>query len=140
MTLTSSNLQSMYGQGAGSEVMCNIGSAVHDLTHPFAYTGTNGEMFEYAERSTVYVFGRIGMMMRDNTEIPKLTVFGGYADAQAKLDQLSAMNRRQQLMLTLLETFANEVLTSTRKLQENVAQTNATLQEAESKIADEEEI
>ena len=62
------------------------------------------------------------------------------ADAQAKLDQLSAMNRRQQLMLTLLETFANEVLTSTRKLQENVAQTNATLQEAESKIADEEEI
>lgn len=80
MSLSSSGLQSMYGQGAGSEVMCNIGSAVHDLTHPFNYTGVNGEMFEYAERSTVYVFGRIGMMMRDNTEIPKLTVFGIYVD------------------------------------------------------------
>lgn len=60
-------------------------------------------------------------------------------DAQTKLDQLSAMNRRQQLMITLLETFANEVLTSTRKLQDNVAQTNATLQEAEDKITNEDE-
>lgn len=58
-------------------------------------------------------------------------------DAQAKLDHLNAMNRRQQLMITLLETFANEVLTSTRKLQDNVAQTNATLQEAEEKIEQE---
>ena len=60
-------------------------------------------------------------------------------DAQTKLDQLNAMNRRQQLMITLLETFANEVLTSTRKLQDNVAQTNATLQEAEDKITNEDE-
>lgn len=60
-------------------------------------------------------------------------------DAQTKLDQLNAMNGRQQLMITLMETFANEVLTSTRKLQNNVAQTNATLQEAENKITNEDE-
>lgn len=60
-------------------------------------------------------------------------------DAQAKLNQLSSVIRRNQLMITLLETFANEVLTSTRKLQDNVAQTNATLQEAETKIEQEEE-
>tara|TARA_R100000908_G_scaffold63247_1_gene43905 strand:- start:1714 stop:1989 length:276 start_codon:yes stop_codon:yes gene_type:complete len=60
-------------------------------------------------------------------------------EAQTKLDQLSAVNGRQQLMITLMETFANEVLTSTRKLQNNVAQTNATLQEAEDNITNEDE-
>lgn len=60
-------------------------------------------------------------------------------DAQAKLNHLSSVVRRNQLMITLLETFANEVLTSTRKLQDNIAQTNATLQEAETKIEQEEE-
>ena len=59
--------------------------------------------------------------------------------AQGKLNQLSSVIRRNQLMITLLETFANEVLTSTRKLQDNVAQTNATLQEAEDKITNEDE-
>ena len=80
MSLTCMDLQSMYGQGAGSEVLCNVGSAVHDLTHPFTFVDKEGERYEYAENTTVFVFGRIGMMRRDSDETPKMTIFGVYAD------------------------------------------------------------
>ena len=80
LSLTSSELQSVHGGGNGAEVLCNVSSACHDLTHPFTYKDSDGERFEYAEKSTVLVFGRIGMMQRDNNKFPKMSVMGIFAD------------------------------------------------------------
>jgi len=82
LSISSTGLQSMYGSGAGSEVLCNIGSAMHDMTTPFHFTDTDGEKYNYAEGSTIFVFGRVGMMRRENTEVPKLTAFGIYCDSR----------------------------------------------------------
>jgi len=80
MSITSSELQSAYGTKNGSTVLCNISSATHDLTHPFSFRDVEGTRWEYAERSTVLVFGRIGMMQRDGEQIPKITAMGVYTD------------------------------------------------------------
>ena len=84
----------MYGQGTGSEVLCNVGSAVHDLTHPFTFVDKEGERYEYAENTTVFVFGRIGMMRRDNDETPKMTIFGVYADWRMARQRASGRNSK----------------------------------------------
>ena len=46
---------------------------------PFS-AGWGEESFPYAERSTVFVFGRIGMRVSDGKARPKLNIFGVYAD------------------------------------------------------------
>ena len=46
---------------------------------PFS-AGWGEESFPYAERSTVFVFGRIGMRVSDGKAQPKLNIFGVYAD------------------------------------------------------------
>tara|TARA_R110001599_G_scaffold66869_1_gene189257 strand:- start:761 stop:2071 length:1311 start_codon:yes stop_codon:yes gene_type:complete len=46
---------------------------------PFS-AGWGEESFPYAERSTVLVFGRIGMRVSDGKARPKLNIFGVYAD------------------------------------------------------------
>ena len=55
---------------------------MHDMTTPFHFTDTDGEKYNYAEGSTIFVFGRVGMMRRENTEVPKLTAFGIYCDSR----------------------------------------------------------
>lgn len=80
MSITSSELQSAHGTSDGSTVLCNIGSACHDLTHPFSFRDTEGAKWEYAEKSTVLVFGRIGMMQRDGVQVPKMTAMGVYTN------------------------------------------------------------
>jgi len=61
------------------DIDCWVPGAVGKCTQPF--TSHWGEdSFPYAERSTVFVFGRIGMKTRDGLTTPKLTVFGVYAD------------------------------------------------------------
>jgi len=92
LSLTSSELQSMYGGGSGAEVLCNVSSACHDLTHPFTFTDNDGERFEYAEKTTVLVFGRIGMMQRDNDKFPKISVMGIYADDRRSRPRISGGN------------------------------------------------
>lgn len=82
LMITSSELQSTFGSSNGSNVLCNISSACHDLTHPFTFRDDNEERWEYAEKSTVLVFGRIGMMIRDGTEIPKIAAMGIYTDSR----------------------------------------------------------
>jgi len=80
LSLTSTELQSRYGSGNGSTVLCNVSSACHDLTYPFHYRDLEGERWGYAEKSTVLVFGRIGMMQRDGEQIPKITTMGIFTD------------------------------------------------------------
>jgi len=92
LSLTSSELQSMYGGGNGAEVLCNISSACHDLTHPFTFVDKDGERFQYAEKSTVLVFGRIGMIQRDNDKFPKMSVMGIYADDRRSRPRISGGN------------------------------------------------
>ena len=61
------------------DIDCWVPGAVGKCTQPF--TSHWGEdSFPYAERSTVFVFGRIGLKTRDGLTTPKLTVFGVYAD------------------------------------------------------------
>lgn len=82
LSLTSTELVSTNGNGDASTVLCNISSACNDLTSPFSFRDTEGVKWDYAERSTVLVFGRIGMMMRDNVQVPKLTAMGVFTDSR----------------------------------------------------------
>tara|TARA_R100000005_G_C5001651_1_gene208878 strand:+ start:2336 stop:3667 length:1332 start_codon:yes stop_codon:yes gene_type:complete len=59
------------------DVTCWIPGAVGKTCSPFrAHWGE--ESFPYAEKSTVFVFGRIGMATRDGLTSPKMTVYGIY--------------------------------------------------------------
>ena len=61
------------------DIDCWVPGAVGKCTQPFT-SHWGEESFPYAERSTVFVFGRIGLKTRDGLTTPKLTVFGVYAD------------------------------------------------------------
>ena len=61
------------------DIDCWISGAVGKMCDPFT-SGWGEEAFDYAERSTVFVFGRIGMKDRDGVISPKITVMGIYAD------------------------------------------------------------
>ena len=66
------SLSSMNG-----DVDCWIPGAVGIMTNPFqAHWGE--QAFDYAENSTVFVFGRLGMKDRDGLMSPKITVMGIY--------------------------------------------------------------
>tara|TARA_R110002020_G_scaffold226844_2_gene437319 strand:+ start:2554 stop:3897 length:1344 start_codon:yes stop_codon:yes gene_type:complete len=79
-SISSQALQSNKGVGRGSEVFCNVGSAVHDLTNVFSFRDADGELMEYAEGTVLYLFGRVGMMQSNGEEYPKLKVMGVYAN------------------------------------------------------------
>tara|TARA_R110002051_G_scaffold322039_1_gene411438 strand:- start:22824 stop:24149 length:1326 start_codon:yes stop_codon:yes gene_type:complete len=60
------------------DITCWIPGSVGKCCSPFrAHWGE--ESFPYAEKSTVFVFGRIGMATRDGLSTPKMTVYGIYA-------------------------------------------------------------
>jgi hypothetical protein len=80
LSLTSLALEAQHGNGNGGEVMCWVGSACHDLTSPFTFTDVDDEKWGYAEKSTVLVFGRIGVSVRDGEALPNLKVMGVYAN------------------------------------------------------------
>lgn len=80
LSLTSMGLQNIHGKGNGSEVTGWIGSSCHDLTHPFHFRDVDDELWGYAEKSTVLVFGRVGMSVRDGEHLPNIKVMGVYAD------------------------------------------------------------
>jgi len=61
------------------DIDCWVPGAVGKCTQPFT-SHWGDDAFPYAEKSTVFVFGRIGMKTRDGLTTPKLTVFGVYAD------------------------------------------------------------
>jgi len=61
------------------DIDCWIPGHVGDQTSPFT-AGWGDDRFDYAERSTVLVFGRVGLKERDGLVTPKMTVFGVYAD------------------------------------------------------------
>ena len=79
LNLTSIGLQSMHGQGRGSEVTCWVSGACYDSTDPFVARKDDGHI-EWAEKSTVLVVRRVGMSVIDGEKLPKLNVFGVYAD------------------------------------------------------------
>lgn len=65
-----------FGSNNG-DIDCWIPGAVGKMTKPFtAHWGE--EAFDYAENSTVLVFGRLGMKDRDGLMSPKITVMGVY--------------------------------------------------------------
>ena len=61
------------------DIDCWIPGAVGKCTQPFV-SHWGEDAYPYAEKSTVFVFGRIGMKTRDGLTTPKLTVYGVYAD------------------------------------------------------------
>ena len=91
-SISSQALESANGVGRGSEVFCNLGSAVHDLTNVFCFADESGELVEYAEGTVLYIFGRVGMMRNNGEEYPKLNVFGVYANPRLSRKRMSGGN------------------------------------------------
>ena len=79
LSLTSMGLQSIHGKGYGAEVTGWISSACHDMTYPFTFEH-HDERWDYAEKSTILVCGRIGMSSRDGEMLPNIKVLGIFAD------------------------------------------------------------
>tara|TARA_R100001463_G_scaffold45773_2_gene94211 strand:- start:2113 stop:3402 length:1290 start_codon:yes stop_codon:yes gene_type:complete len=73
------------------DVDCWIPGAVGDITKPF-HCGWGDDTREYAELSTVFAFGRLGMKDRDGMLSPKMTVFGVYADPRRVRQRVSGGN------------------------------------------------
>ena len=88
LSLTSMGLQNIHGGGNGSEVMCWVGSACHDMTNPFHFEDVDDELWGYAEKSTVLVYGRIGMSIRDGEQLPNIKVMGVYADNRRSIRRM----------------------------------------------------
>jgi len=63
------------------EITCWISNAAERGGEPFM-AGWGEDGIPYAERSTVLVFGRIGMRVADGKSTPRLNVYGVYADPQ----------------------------------------------------------
>ncbi len=61
-----------------------------------------------------------------------------YNTLMEQATQLQEVARNRLVTLRLFETFANEVLTSTRKLQNDIAEVNATVAEAARSMEEEE--
>lgn len=61
------------------DIDCWIAGAVGVMCDPFT-SGWGEEAFDYAEKSTVFVFGRVGMKDRDGLISPKISVMGIYGD------------------------------------------------------------
>jgi len=73
------NYLMVLGSQIAGDITCWIPGSVGKCCSPFrAHWGEDS--FPYAERSTVFVFGRIGMATRDGLSTPKMTVYGIYAD------------------------------------------------------------
>ena len=64
--------------GIAGDIDCWIPGAVGNQCDPFT-SGFGEEARPYAEKSTVFVFGRIGMKQKDGLATPKMSVFGVYA-------------------------------------------------------------
>lgn len=61
------------------DITCWIPGAVGMHTDPFT-CGFGEDGFQYAEKSTVFVFARVGLKTVDGLVTPKLTVYGIHAD------------------------------------------------------------
>ena len=77
--LTSMGLQNIHGSNRQSDVSCWVSGSCHDLSNPFVAYDVNTPV-GWAEKSTVLVCGRIGMSVIEGETIPKLNVFGVFAD------------------------------------------------------------
>lgn len=93
--LTSVALQSQFGEGRAAEVGCWVSGACHDLTAPFVARDDTSEI-EWAEKSTVYVIGRVGVSVKDNERVAKLNVFGVYADPRRIRPRIGGGNTGQE--------------------------------------------
>lgn len=82
LQISSPFLQDMYPKGNRSEVSCWVSGGCHDLTHPFSFRDIDDELWGYAERTSVLVFGRLKIRMQDGDRIPQFNVMGVYTDAQ----------------------------------------------------------
>ena len=80
------SLSSMNG-----DVDCWIPGAVGIMSNPFqAHWGE--QAFDYAENSTVFIFGRLGMKDRDGLLSPKITVMGIYGHPRSCRKRASGGN------------------------------------------------
>lgn len=61
------------------EIMCWIPGAVGNQASPFK-AGWDDEKYSFAERSTVLIFGRLKMRVRDGVSSPQINAFGVYGD------------------------------------------------------------
>jgi hypothetical protein len=79
LRLTSWDLQREHTSGLRSEVQARIGGVNKERFHAFEYK--DGDQWKpYAERSTVLVFGRLGVRVTEDAgEIPQITAFGIHA-------------------------------------------------------------
>jgi hypothetical protein len=76
---TSWDLQREYPSGLKSEMQARIGGFLKENYHPFSFKEGNGWK-PFAERSTVLVFGRLGVRQtEDDGEVPQVNAFGIHA-------------------------------------------------------------
>lgn len=80
--ISSPFLQEMHPKGRRSEVACWVSGGCHDVTHPFSFRDIDDELWGYAERTSVLVFGRLKMRIQDGDKIPQFNVMGVFTDAQ----------------------------------------------------------
>lgn len=79
LRFTSWDLQREYPSGLKSEVQARIGGFLNENYHPFSFKDGNSWK-PYAERSTVLVFGRLGVRQtEDDGEVPQVNAFGIHA-------------------------------------------------------------
>jgi len=79
LRLTSWDLQREHPSGLRSQIQARIGGVNNERFHAFDYK--DGDQWKpYAERSTVLVFGRLGVRVtEDDGEVPQITAFGIHA-------------------------------------------------------------
>ena len=80
LSITSKGLEDTHGTGNKSEIPCWVSGACHDLSHPFHFIDVDDELWGFAEKSTILVYGRLKIRVQDGQRLPQLTVWGIYAD------------------------------------------------------------
>ena len=78
LRLTSWDLQKEHPSGLRSEVSVRISGNLKENGHAFEYND-GADWKAYAERSTVLVFGRLGVRATDSGEVPQVNAFGVFA-------------------------------------------------------------
>jgi hypothetical protein len=78
MRVTSFDLMRTFGEGSRRDIGVGIHGFLGDEAHPFEYATEEGYM-PYAIKSTVIIYGRLGVTVKEEGIIPKINAVGIYA-------------------------------------------------------------
>ena len=78
MRVTSFDLMRSFGEGSRRDIGIGIHGFLGDEAHPFEVATDEGYK-PYAVKSTVIIYGRLGVSLKDDDIIPKINAVGIYA-------------------------------------------------------------